>query len=39
MRLIVLAVAIILVVVLAVFYLDATFCGIAALGAQTCPGD
>jgi hypothetical protein len=26
-------------VVAAVMYLDATFCGIAALGAQTCPGD
>jgi hypothetical protein len=37
--LIVTVVVIAVVVLLAVMYLDATFCGIAALGAQTCPGD
>lgn len=37
--LIITIVVIAIVVVAAVIYLDATFCGIAALGAQTCPGD
>jgi hypothetical protein len=40
MRPIIITLVVLAVVVVAtVLYLDATFCGIAALGAQTCPGD
>jgi hypothetical protein len=40
MRQLVLAFVVIFVLVLGVVvYLDSTFCGIAALGAQVCPGD